>query len=108
MSQGSVLASIMFLVYVNDVPEGLNSYMSLFADNTKLLKKTRNHKNCEELQNDINNMCECSKTWETKSNAEKCHVLEMGNGAIRPAWTYKLWQNIISIEKNKKNLGVVI
>ena len=29
--QGSVLAPVMFLVYVNDMTEGVNSYMSLFS-----------------------------------------------------------------------------
>ena len=32
--QGSVLAPIMFLVYVNDMT-GINSYISLFADDAK-------------------------------------------------------------------------
>ena len=54
--QGSVLAPIMFLIYVNDMTEGVSSYISLFADDVRLLIKIRNHKDCEELQNDINMM----------------------------------------------------
>ena len=38
--QGSVLAPVMFLVYVNDMTEGVNGYFkSLFTDNAKLLRK---------------------------------------------------------------------
>ena len=33
--QGSVLAPIMFLAYVNDMTEGVSSYISLFADDAK-------------------------------------------------------------------------
>ena len=36
--QGSVLAPIIFLLYVNDMTERVSSYMSLFADNAKLLR----------------------------------------------------------------------
>ena len=36
--QGSVLAPIMFLVYVNDMTEGVSSYLILFADDAKLLR----------------------------------------------------------------------
>ena len=39
--QGSVLAPIMFLVYVNDMTEGVSSYISLFADDVKLLRKIK-------------------------------------------------------------------
>ena len=61
--QGSVLAPIMFLVvYVNDMTEGVSIYISLFADDAKLLRKIRNHKDCEELQNDINKIYEWSNT----------------------------------------------
>ena len=69
--QGSVLAPIMFLIYVNYMTEEISSYISLFADNAKLLRKKRNHKDCEELQNDINKIYECSKTWKMEFNAKK-------------------------------------
>ena len=44
--QGSVLAPIMFRLYVNDMADGISSYISLFADDAKLLRKIRNHKDC--------------------------------------------------------------
>ena len=56
--QGSVLAPIMFLVYVNDVTEGVNSYISLFEDDSELLRKMRNHNDCKELPNDTNKIYE--------------------------------------------------
>ena len=37
--QGLVLSLMMFLVYVNDMTEGVNSYTSQFADDAKLLRK---------------------------------------------------------------------
>ena len=55
--------TIMFLIYVNDMAEGVNSYISLFADDAQLLRKIRNYKDCEELQNDINKIYEWRKTW---------------------------------------------
>ena len=80
----------MFLVYVNDMTEGVSSYISLFADDENLLRKIRNYKDCEKLQIDINKIYEWSKTSETEFNAKICHILEMGKSAMIPAWTYKL------------------
>ena len=73
----SALAPIVFLIYVNDMTEGVSSYISLFADDAKLLRKIGNHKDCEELLNDLNKIYEWSKTWEMEFNVKKCHVLEM-------------------------------
>ena len=35
--QGTVLAPIMFTVYINDMSEGVESYMNMFADDAKIL-----------------------------------------------------------------------
>ena len=63
------MAPTILLVYVNDMTKGVSSYINLFADDAKILRKIGNHKDCEELQNDINKIYEWSKTWEIKFNA---------------------------------------
>ena len=40
--QGSVLGSLLFLIYINDLPNGLNSNAKLFADNTSLFSVVHN------------------------------------------------------------------
>lgn len=42
--QGSILASVMFIILTNDMTKGINSYVYLLADDTKLLKAVKNTK----------------------------------------------------------------
>ncbi len=44
--QGSVLAPIIFAVYINDMTEGVTSYMNMFADNAKILTKVTKEEDC--------------------------------------------------------------
>ena len=39
--QGSVLGSILFLVYIDDLEEGVTGKILKFADDTKLFTKTK-------------------------------------------------------------------
>ena len=47
--QGSVLALIMFLIYINDMTEGVYIYINLFVNYSKFLRKIRNHKDFEQF-----------------------------------------------------------
>ncbi len=51
--QGSVLAPIMFSIYVNDMGDGVTSYMSKFADDAKIMRKVINEEDCAALGQDL-------------------------------------------------------
>ena len=61
--QGSVLGPIHFLIYVNDIPETVNSNVKLFADETKIFRTLKNKSDWEILQADIDNLSEWSNKW---------------------------------------------
>ena len=54
--QGSVLGPILFLIYINDLPDGIKSICKIFADDTSLFSKVKD-KDCftVELNNDLKN-----------------------------------------------------
>ena len=59
--QGSVLGLILFLIYVNDLPEVARSKLKLFADDTKLYKSIKDVVDKEILQTDLNSLMGWSK-----------------------------------------------
>ena len=56
MPQGSVLRPVLFIIYVNDPPDGIHSSIQMFADDTKVFKKITCSSDCEELQRDIDSL----------------------------------------------------
>ena len=51
--QGSVLGHILFLVYINDLEEGVTGKILKFADDTKLFRKVKEIGDKHNLQDDI-------------------------------------------------------
>ena len=106
--QGSVIAPIMFQVYVNDMQNGVTSYMNLFADDAKISREIENQNDCKKLQKDLDRIYEWSLKWKLEFNAKKCHVMEIGKSKRRPSGDYKLGEVIIKKSKEEKDLGVII
>ena len=61
--QGSVLGPILFLVYINDLEEGVTGKILKFADGTKLFRKTKEIGDKQKLQDDINKLVKWSEKW---------------------------------------------
>ena len=59
--QGSVLGPILFLVYINDLEEGVTGKILKFADDTKLLRKTKEIGDKQKLQDDIDKLVKWSE-----------------------------------------------
>ena len=69
--QGSVLGPILFLIYINDLPDGIKSVCKIFADDTSLFSKVKD-KNCStvELNNDLKILSNWAIQWKMSFNPD--------------------------------------
>ena len=57
--QGSILGPLLFLLYVNDMPQAVNSELLLYADDTCLIYTGKDIQKIEEqLNSDFTSLCE--------------------------------------------------
>ncbi len=77
--QGSVLGPILFVLYVNNIPEGVRSLIKLFADDTKVLGKVRNEEDRDMVQRDLDYIEEWSGIWQLGFNLENVNVCTLAN-----------------------------
>ena len=79
--QGSVLGPLLFLLFINDLPNSLNSNVKLFADDSAMYCEVgENEGSCSvALQGDLNTLDVWCKTWQLRLNKDKCLVMRMSH-----------------------------
>ena len=71
VAQGSVLGPALFLIYINDLPDGINSLCKIFADDTSLYSKVYNiNKSVSELNADLYKIKSWPYQWKTQFNPD--------------------------------------
>ena len=104
--QGSVLGPLLFVVYINDLDEGIAAKISKFADDTKLCKTVCNSDDVEVLRNDLVQLFKWSQEWQMRFNVDKCHVMHFGRR--NPRYKYELEGIQLKETKEEKDLGVLV
>ena len=65
--QGSILGLLFFLIYINDLTDGISSIVKLFADDTLLFSVVQNKNNsASQLSNDLDEISDWAYTWHEK------------------------------------------
>ena len=106
MPQGSVLGPIIFLVYINDLEEGVTGKLLKFADDTKLFKTIKEMGDKQKLHDDIDKLVRWSEKWQMLFNFGKCKCLHTGPG--NAGMNNAMGGTILSKTMKEKDLGVTI
>ena len=72
--QGSILGPILFVLFINDLHEGISTdtHIALYADDTKLWRSIKNEEDITQLQRDINILYFWSLNNKMKFHPDKC------------------------------------
>ena len=100
--QGSVLGQVLFLIFINDLPDNIRSPVRLFADDCVLNRNIHSFQECLILQEDLTSLGQWGANWQIKFNVAKCHSMRVtrpGLGIIITNkfsstihYTIKLWK----------------
>ena len=105
--QGSVLGPLLFLLFVNDLPDAIVNLCKLYADDTKLAADVGPHPvAATDLQADLSRAVLWSDAWRLTLHPDKCRCMHFGNG--NPCRTYKINGHELATTSAERDLGVII
>ena len=96
--QGSVLGPVLFLIFINDLPDNIRSSVHLFADDCVLYRNIHSLQDCLTLQEDLTSLGQWEADWQMKFNVAKCHSMRVTRHQHRKQilstthYTIKLWK----------------
>ena len=109
--QGSVLGPLLFLLFINDMPDDIMSSIKIFADDTKVYKDVQTKEDMLTLQKDVYALCDWSLKWQLTFNASKCTHMTYGNAKVKSKYKMKEGDGKVTDIKHddevEKDLGVL-
>ena len=88
--QGTVLGPLLFLLYINDLPDNLQSSVKLFADDALLYGVIASDTDCDRLQEYLRKLEQWQNQWQMQFNPSKCKVLYISNKRSPPVKKFPL------------------
>jgi len=106
--QGSVLGPLLFLLYINDLPECVSSQSTirLFADDSFLYRKIRSATDSIQLQHDLDQLAVWEQSWLMSFNPSKCQLLPITKKRSPIQHDYTLHGHVLEQVPKAKYLGL--
>jgi len=76
--QGSMLGPVLFLIFINNIDDGLASHILKFADDTKIFNTVSSKVDYLLLQNDLTSLTSWAHKWQMEFNTTKNKVMHVG------------------------------
>jgi hypothetical protein len=90
------------------MPEGIQSTVRLFADDTIAYVTISSDADAANLQQDLDKLAECESKWLIKCHPEKCNVLNNSKKRSPSKYNYTLHGHILEHDTSAKYLGCTI
>ena len=102
--QGTVLGPVLFVLFINDLPDSVNALTKLFADDLKAFVDARNRTSTQTMLSDLEIW---EDRWMLKFNPTKCKVLhlQLNNN---PENVYQFHDVALDCIDTERDLGVVV
>ena len=88
--QGTVLAPLLFLIYINDLPLHVSNKVCLYADDVILYSYIYSMDDCCKLQKALDSLMLWSHKWQMSFNPRKCEFLRITNKKKFITFTYHI------------------
>ena len=109
---GSIFWPILFLIYINDLPDFISYKVRLFADETALYLTIECENDSAALQhaNDLDKLSMCERDWDMEFNpiSSKCQVIQVTRARKPINANYSLHGKVLETVNYAKYLGVDI
>lgn len=105
--QGSNLGPLLFLIFVNDLPQKISTDCLLYADDLKLFKQIDNINDSLQLQKDIDIICDWSVQNKLPFNVNKCSIMTYSRAKNPKLHVYTMKGSILKRNKEIKDLGIL-
>lgn len=106
--QGTVLGPLLFLIYINDLPDNISSNIRLFADDCVIYRPITNVSDTITLQQDLLKLDEWCRKWLMVLNTNKTALISFHRRQNLPTTNYNINGSIVSSLSSIKYLGVNI
>ena len=108
--QGTVLGPLLFLLYINDLPQYVSpgTAVRLFADDSGLYRPIACKNDHITLQEDLNNLQVWEQEWSMQFHPQKCQLLRVTSKTNPSIYTYKIHGIDIEVTDDARYLGVSI
>ena len=110
LRQGSVLGPLLFLVYINDLPDCVSPGRDtrLYADDSAISREIKGQADREILQQDLDKLQEWEDQWLMEFNPDKCQAMRISNKRNPSKPSYNIHGQELEVVDTAKYLGVSI
>ena len=89
--QGTLLGPLLFLLYINDLPDNVQSSVSLFADDALLYGIVASDADCDLLHSGLRRLESWQYHWQMEFNPSKCKIVTISHKNNPPQRKCLLW-----------------